>query len=243
MITLRRAGERRHDRQRKQEVWHTFDPDDRADALADGYGTLQTLDEERLSPGASGPRHVHRDTEIVTYVREGALAHEDSAGRSGVLQAGEFQRLTAGRGTRHSETNASRSDSAQVFHIGLRTSEADLESGQEQRRFSAAERRNGLCVIASPDGRRGSLHLHQDALIFSSLLDLGQHAVHELAPGRRAWLHLIEGDVTLGDVVLTTGDGAGVSDERAVSFTAREDSSILLLDVGNRLPARGGGSS
>jgi redox-sensitive bicupin YhaK (pirin superfamily) len=120
MTTLRRANERHHDRRRKKEVWHTFDPEDRADALADGFGTLEILDEARLPPSVGIPRHAHRDAEIVTYVREGALAHEDSMGRSGVIHAGEFQRMTAGRGVRHRETNASRTDWAHVFQIWLR---------------------------------------------------------------------------------------------------------------------------
>jgi hypothetical protein len=235
MITLRRANERHHDRRRKQDVWHTFHPD-RADALAGGFGALEVLDEDRLPPGAGVPRHPHLDAEIVTYVREGALAHEDSMGRSGIVQAGEFQRMTAGRGIRHSETNASRADWAHVFQIWLRPSEAGLEPGHEQKRFSAAERRGGLCVVASPDARRGSLRIHQDALVYSAMLDPGQHVIHELPQGRSAWLHLVQGEVTLGDTVLTTGDGAGVTAEPAVSLTAREETEILLVDLGERLP-------
>jgi redox-sensitive bicupin YhaK (pirin superfamily) len=236
MITLRRANERHHDRRRKQEVWHTFRPD-RADALAGGFGTLEILDEDRLPPGAVVPRHRDRDAEIVTYVREGALAHEDSTGRSGVIHAGEFQRMTAGRGIRHSESNASRTDWAHVFQIWLRPSEAGREPGHEQKRFSAAERRGALCVIASPDARRGSLRVHQDALVYSAMLDPGQHVVHELSHGRSAWLHLVQGEVTLGDSVLTTGDGAGVTAEPAVSLTAREAAEILLVDLGARVPS------
>jgi quercetin 2,3-dioxygenase len=236
MITLRRHKERHHDRRRKQDLWQTFYPPDQADALAGGFGTLEILNEDRLPPGARIPRHPHRDAEIVTYVREGALANDDSMGRSGVIQAGEFQRMTAGRGIRHSETNASRTDWAHVFQIGLRPSEAGLEPSHEQKRFSAAERRGVLCVVASPDGRRGSLRIHQDALMYSAMLDPGQHVVHELSQGRSAWLHLVQGEVMLGDVVLTTGDGVGVTAERAVSLTAREQTELLLLDLGAELP-------
>lgn len=236
MITLRRATERHHDRSRKQEVWHTFYPQDRADAFADGFGILEILNEDRLPPGAGLPRHPHCDAEIVTYVREGALAHEDSMGRSGVIHAGEFQRMSAGRGIRHSETNASRTDWAHVFQIWLRPSETGLEPSHEQKRFCAAERRGLLCVVASPDGRSGSLRIHQDALMYSAILEPGQHVVHELTQGRSAWLHIVQGEVTLGDDVLTTGDGAGVTAERAISLTAREGTEILLLDLGEQLP-------
>jgi quercetin 2,3-dioxygenase len=236
MITLRRAKERRHDHRRKQEVWLTFYPQDRADPLADGFGTLETFNEDRLPPGAGVLRHPNHDAEIVTYVREGALAYQDSMGHSGVIYAGEFQRMTTGRGIRCSEANASRTDWAHVFQIWLRPSEAGRQPGHEQKRFSAAERHGTLCVIASPDARRGSLRIHQDALMYSAMLDPGQHLIHELSKGRSAWLHLVSGEATLGDFVLTTGDGAGVTAERAVSLTARDKTEILLLDLGKQLP-------
>jgi redox-sensitive bicupin YhaK (pirin superfamily) len=232
MITLRRAAERHHDRRRRHEVWLTFDGQDRTDPLADGFGALEFLDEDRLSPGAELPGHPRREAEIITYVRGGALAYDDSSGRSGVIQAGEFQRMTARRGSHHSETNASRTNWAQVFQICLRPARAGLEPGNEQKRFSAAERRGGLCVVASPDGRRGSLRIHQDAVLYSALLRPGKHVVHELGEGRMAWLHLIEGEIALGDVVLSSGDAAGLTAERAVSLTARDETEILLVDLG-----------
>jgi len=236
MITVRRAKDRRHDRHRKREVWLTFYPQDRADPLADGFGTLEFLDESRLPPGAAVPPHPRGDAEILTYVLEGALAYQDSTGRSGVVQAGEFQRMTAGRGVRHHARNASRTDWAHVFRIWLRPKEAGREPGHEQKRFTAAEFRDRLRVVASPDARRGSLRIDQDVLIHSALLEPGQNVVHELSHGRSAWIHVVQGAVTLGDVVLTAGDGAGVTGERAVSLTARESASILLLDVGEQLP-------
>jgi redox-sensitive bicupin YhaK (pirin superfamily) len=167
-------------------------------------------------------------------VREGALAYEDSKGRSVVVCAGEFQRMTPGRGIRSHETNASRTDWTHVFQIGLSSSRSGFEPGHEQKRFSAAERRGVLCVVASPDARVGSLRVHQDARIYSSLLDAGQHLVHELSPGRSAWLHVVHGEVTLGDTILTAGDGAGIKGERAVSITAQEESEIMLIDLGER---------
>jgi len=236
MITLRRAMERRHDRNRKLETWLTFEPEDRAGILSDGLGNIEILKESRLAPGAGVPRTAGRDAEILTYVCDGALAYENSLGSSGVVQAGEFQRVTVGRGLYHSKTNASRTDWAHFFQIWLRPSEADLEPGYEQKRFTAAQRRGGLCVVASVDGRRGSLRVHQDALIYSALLDPGQHVVHELSPGRSAWLHLVQGEVTFGDTILTTGDGAGLTAERVVSLTAMEESEILLVDLGEGMP-------
>jgi len=223
MITLRRAKERHHSRRRKQEIWRTFHADGEATPLVDGFGALEVLDEGRIPPGAGVPRFPYHDAEIITYVREGALAYEDSKGHSGVVYGGEFQRRTVGRRSRYSETNASRTDGVHIFQLWLRPSQAELDSSSEQKRFCAAERRNVLCVVASQDGRRGSLGIHLNALVHSSILDPGQHIVHELSPGRSAWLHLVQGEVTLGDLVLTTGDGAGFRAERAISLTTREE--------------------
>ena len=242
MIALHRAKERHHIRRRKQEVWLTFCPQDRMDPLADGFGALEALDENRLPPGAGVAPHPRQEAEIVTYVLKGALAQEDSTGRSGVIQAGEFQRMTAGRRVRHSERNASQADWAHVFRMSLHPSESELDCTHEQKFFSVAERRGVLCIVASPDGRKGSLRVHQDALIYSTILDVGQHLVHELPQGRIAWLHVVRGEATLGDLVLTTGDGVGVTGEPAVSFTAQEETETLLLDLNHqpKSPKNGG---
>lgn len=239
MITFRSNKERCHQRRRKREAWRTFQPERPGDPLAAGFGTLEFLDEHRLLPGVGLPRAPRRDAEVLTYVREGALAHDDSSGSSGVIQTGEFQRRTTGRGVRHSETNASRTQAAHFFQILIRPSEVELAPGFEQKRFSAAERRGVLCLIASPDGRRGSLRVHQDALVYSTLLDRGQHVVHSLVEGRCAWIHIVQGEVTLANTVLATGDGAGVTAERAASLTAREVSEVLVFDLGECRPVPG----
>jgi redox-sensitive bicupin YhaK (pirin superfamily) len=231
MITLRRATARHHVQSRGQETWSTFHAKARADPPADGFGVLVTLDEDILPPGTGVPFTLRDDVEIVTYVLEGGLAQDDSTGCSGVLRAGEFQKMSLGRGIRHRAMNASHTDWAHIFQIGVRAAEADIEPRHEQKRFSVAERRGLLCVVVSPDGRKGSLAIHQDALIHSAILDVGLHLVHELRLGRWAWLHVVRGEVTLGPIVLGTGDGAGVADERAVSVTARERTEILLVDV------------
>ena len=236
MITLRRAKERRHDRRHKQDVWLTFYRQDRADPLADGFGTLEVLNEDRLPPGAGVPRHARHNAEIVTYARHGALAYGDSMGRSGVILAGEFQRMSTGHVIGHKATNASRTDWAHIFLISLLPAEVGRDCAYEQKRFTTAQRRNVLCVVASPDGRKGSLRVHQEALMYSAILDPGQHVVYQLSQGRSAWIHLVQGKATLGDIILTTGDGAGVTAERTVSLTAREATEILLIDLGERLP-------
>jgi quercetin 2,3-dioxygenase len=231
MITLRRSTERQHDRRRKREVWRTFDPRDRSDRL----GALEAVDESRLPPRADVPRRAGDDGEIVTYVREGAIAFDDSMGHTGVIHAGEFQRMIATPAARHSEANASRIDWAHVFQIRMRRSTPELAPGREQKRFSAAERRGKLCIIASPDARAGSLRLGQDIRIYSALLDPGQHVCHELSPERAAWLHVVQGEVTLDDLALITGDGASVTIAGAVSLIARTSAEILLFDLGSAM--------
>jgi redox-sensitive bicupin YhaK (pirin superfamily) len=224
MVVLRRAQERRHTRRRGREVWQTFD--------SKGFGALAIFNEEHLSPGAGSLRRPHRDADSLTYVREGALAYQEATGDSGVINVGEFHRLSVGRGVRRNETNLSPRDATQVFTIGLFPSAVRLDPRSQQKRFSVADRRYGLCLVGSPDGRRGSLLLHLDVELYSAILDPGQHVVHELLPGRSAWLQLLQGEGTVGDVVLTTGDGVGISGERALSLTAREESEILLFDLG-----------
>jgi quercetin 2,3-dioxygenase len=236
MIQVRRAGERHHDRRRRQELWRTFYRQDKAQSANDGFGNLEILNELRLPPGADVPRRARRDAEIITYVREGALTHEGAAGASEVIRAGEFRRMTEGQSMRHGEANASRTDWAHLFQIWLRPAEAGREPEHEQRRFSAAERRGGLCVVASPDARKGSLRIRQDVLMYSALLDAGQHIVHEVTADRRVWLHVVHGEIAVGDLELTTGDGAGFTGERAVSLTALQGAEILLLDLGEQPP-------
>lgn len=149
-----------------------------------------------------------------------------------MIHTGEFQRMSTGRRIQHKETSVSRTDSVHLFRISLRSAQAGLDRGHEQKRFTEAQRRNLLCVVASPDGRKESLRIHQDALVCSAILDPGQHLVHELTPGRTAWLHAVCGEATINDLVLTQGDGVGVTNERSVSLTVRENTEILLVDLG-----------
>jgi redox-sensitive bicupin YhaK (pirin superfamily) len=231
VITLRRAQQRQHERCLEHEVWRTFYPQEPEGILGSSFGDLHGLDESCLQPGAGVPRQARDRSEMITYVREGSLARRDGLGRSYLMQAGEFQRMNVGSSRYPAEVNASAVDPVRVFHIWLHVSNAELEPGREQRRFSAAQRRGMLCLVASPDGRKGSLRVNPDVLLHSALLEPGQHIVHELSKGRRAWLHLVEGEVTLDEWVLAAGDGAGVSDTRAVSLTARTVTEILLLDL------------
>ncbi len=244
MITLHRAQERHLEQRRKQEVWRTFGSQHREDPLASGFENLESLSENHLPPGAVSVSHPCKESETVTYIHKGALAQEDSTGNSELVHAGEFQRMTIGRGVRHKETNSSRTGWAHIFRISLRLSEVGHECEYEQTRFATAQRRNVLCAVASPDGRQGSLRIHQEAFVYSSVLDPGHHLVHELLPGRSAWLHIIGGEATSDGLILAQGDGVGVTIERSISLTAQEKTEILLVDLGDdRLNPLGDDSS
>jgi redox-sensitive bicupin YhaK (pirin superfamily) len=226
VIVLYRAGERRESVPRRQH-WVISSP--LADPRADPASS-DSLAESRLPPGATLPGRGQRSAETVVYVREGALAYEDPAGDTGGMQAGEFQRTSAGPGRRCRGRNASRTHWAHLFQLFL-PPPGGSDFGLQRKRFSVAQRRGLLCLVASADGRDDSLRLARDACVHSTLLDPGQHVVHQLQPGRRAWLHIVAGQASLGEALLSTGDGAGLVGERALSLTARAVSEILLLDL------------
>ncbi len=237
MITVRRAKDRRHVKRDDQDLWLTFDAEDPQDPFAHGFGALEILSETQLPPDAIVPLHPRDDAEIITYVAEGALSYENAINGAGVIEAGEFQRVTAGRKAGHSEASRPRTGGAHIFQLWLRPAESQLEPGHEKRRFSAAQRRGFLCLIASPDGRHGTLHVHQDAFLYAAAVDRGYHLVHELAPGRSAWLHIVRGSVDCGGVRLGGGDGAAITAVHTVSFTAQEETEILLLDLRDKTAA------
>ncbi|MBK7864715.1 MAG: hypothetical protein IPJ65_40170 [Archangiaceae bacterium] len=219
MIALRRSGDRQHVVRRDRQLWQTFP--------AEGFGALELLDEKRLAPRATATTSRRAGDQVFTWVIEGAIAQ---AGMT--IGAGEFQCMTAGPQRLPGDTNPSRTRWAHYLQLSLRPSMAPRVLGCEQRRYSAAQRHGVLCVVASPDRHAGSLLLHQDAVIYSVVLTRGQHPVHELLPGRAAWLHLVCGEATLGDLVLQAGDGVGLTGERVVSVTASEPAELLLIDLG-----------
>ena len=235
MLTLRRAEERHLDQRHRQELWHSFSPREPVEPRAGGFGALENLSENRLPPGGISMARPSRGAELVTYVCQGTIAQEGSTGSSSVVHAGEFQRMAIGHGIRHKETNASRTEWAHIFRISLRPSEVGSNDAREQMHVAVAQRHNVLRIVTSPDGRQGTLHTHQDALIYSSLIDPGHHLIHELLPGRNAWLHVICGEAASHDMILTQGDGVGVTNERSVSLTAHEKCEILLVDVGEQV--------
>lgn len=205
----------------------TFDSECPTDLLGRGFRALESLNEDGLAPGTSFLLQPRKDIEVLTYVREGTLTQEDSLGRTSVLQVGECGRS----GARHRAANGSLTQYAHAFQCSITSARRDPRSRPEQKRFPVAERRGILRLMGSPDGKDGSLRMHQDVRVYSSLLDIGHHLVHELALGRGAWLHVVKGRIQLFDHGLRAGDGASLVDEAAVSWTAQEPSEILLFDL------------
>jgi redox-sensitive bicupin YhaK (pirin superfamily) len=175
--------------------------------------------------------HGHRDMEIVTYVLSGALEHKDSLGHGEVLRPGELQRMSAGRGIRHSEFNPSATEPVHLYQIWLLPRETGLAPSYEQKAFPAAERHNQLRLVASPAGENGALTIQQDARLYLATLDRGATVTRDLERGRHAWLQVLRGAVTLNGTALTTSDGAAISSEARLAVAATEDAEVLLFDL------------
>jgi redox-sensitive bicupin YhaK (pirin superfamily) len=231
MIRTRPANERGGGDYGWLNTRHTFSFNDYLDPQHMGFRVLRVINEDRVQPGQGFGKHGHRDMEIISYVLEGELEHQDSLGHGSVLRPGEFQRMTAGTGVQHSEFNPSKTEPVHFYQIWLLPDRRGHPPSYEQKSFPEAERRGKLRLVASPDGRNGSLTIHQDAEVFLSSLDKEQPVTHTLRPGRYAWLQLLRGAVQLNAVSLSQGDGAAISDETALTIRAAGPAEIMLFDL------------
>ncbi|MES1172273.1 MAG: pirin family protein [Bacteroidota bacterium] len=240
MLTVRQATQRGRTRIDWLDSRHTFSFGDYHDPAAMGFRVLRVLNDDRVAAGGGFPNHGHRDMEIISYVLAGALAHEDSLGTGSVIKPGDVQRMSAGTGVRHSEFNASPSEPVHFLQIWILPERAGLPAGYEQKTFADAEKRDRFRVVASPDGRDGSLTIRQDATMSVALVAAGGRAVHALAPGRHAYLHVARGAVTVAGQRLNEGDGAAISDQPSVEVVGGPgdgagdgdgDSEVLLFDL------------
>ena len=231
MITVRPSAERGRSELGWLSSRHTFSFADYLDARHMGFRTLRVVNEDRVQPGGGFPTHGHRDMEIVTYVVEGALEHEDSLGTGSVIRPGEVQRMTAGTGVTHSEYNPSRTEPVHFLQIWILPERQGLAPGYEQRAFPAAEMQGRLRLVAARDGRDGSVTVHQDVRLLAARLAPGEEIVHSLAPGRHAWLQVVRGALVMNGTTLAAGDGAAVSDEARLALAASAPSELLLFDL------------
>ena len=231
MIAVRPAAERGHADHGWLDTRHTFSFASYHDPRHMGFRSLRVINEDRVQPAEGFGTHAHRDMEILTWVLEGALEHKDSMGNGSVIRPGDLQRMSAGTGVTHSEFNPSREAPVHFLQIWLLPRERGLPPGYEQKRFRQEARRGRLRLIASGDGREGAVTIHQDADVWTALLQPGESVRHALAPGRYAWLHVARGAVTLNGSTLGAGDGAAVSDEAALEITGAARAEVLLFDL------------
>jgi redox-sensitive bicupin YhaK (pirin superfamily) len=196
-----------------------------------GFRDLRVINEDWVREGGGFGTHSHNDMEIITYVVEGALAHKDSAGGSGVIRPGDVQRMSAGTGISHSEYNASETESVHFLQIWILPEQQNLKPSYEQRTFTPEEKQGRLRLVASRNGREASITIHQNVNLFASLLAPQESVVHELTANRYAWLQAISGAVSLNGTLLEAGDGAAVSDEKVLEIQAKEQSEFLLFDL------------
>jgi redox-sensitive bicupin YhaK (pirin superfamily) len=231
MIAVRKAGERGHADHGWLNTYHTFSFADYHDPRHMGFRTLRVINEDRVQPGQGFPTHGHRDMEIISYVLEGALEHKDSMGTGSVIRPHELQRMSAGTGVRHSEHNHSATDLVHFLQIWIEPSARGIAPGYEQKAYPEMEKRGRLRLIASPDGRDGSVTIHTDALVYASVLEPDETVAHALAAGRHAWVQVARGAVDVNGHRLAQGDGAGVTGEPSLTILARERGEILLFDL------------
>jgi redox-sensitive bicupin YhaK (pirin superfamily) len=196
-----------------------------------GFGALRVINEDRVAPGAGFGTHPHRDMEILSYVVEGALEHKDSIGTGSVIRPGDLQRMSAGTGIRHSEYNHSKDAPVHFLQIWIVPERGGLEPGYEQKTFPLKDRNGRLALLGSRDGGDGSVTIHQDVALYGALLKPQASVSHALAEGRKAWIQLVRGTLTVNGQILNAGDGLGLDTPGPLTIAAQEDAEFLLFDL------------
>ena len=231
MISLRKSDERGHANHGWLDSYHSFSFAEYQDPAHMNFGPLRVINEDRITPGAGFGTHGHRDMEIITYVLEGELAHKDSMGTGSVIRPGDVQRMSAGNGVRHSEFNHSQEYGTHLLQIWIHPNVTDIPPSYEEKRFDPAEKQGRLRLVASSDGRDGSVMMHQDARLYAGLFDGAQNAQIDLAPGRLAYVHAVRGTINVNGQQLAAGDAAKLSDEQAVRISAGTNAEVLVFDL------------
>ena len=231
MLDTRRAGERGYADHGWLRSFHSFSFSDYHDPRHMGFGALRVINEDRIQPGTGFGTHGHRDMEIISYVLEGALAHQDSMGNGSSIVPGDVQRMSAGRGVMHSEYNHAADGVTHFLQIWIEPNVRGIDASYEQKHFAPAELRGRLRLVASPDGRDGSVTIHQDAALYAALLDGEERVTHALAPGRRAYVHVARGRVTANGQALEAGDALKLSAEPQLVLERGTNAEVLVFDL------------
>lgn len=231
MIEIRKADTRGHAQHGWLDSWHTFSFANYYDPAHMGYSVLRVINDDIIAPAAGFPMHAHQDMEIVTYVLEGALEHRDSLGNGSIIRPGDVQRMSAGTGIRHSEFNPSQTGPARLLQIWLLPQKTGVTPSYEQTHFDPAELQGRFRVVASPDGRDGSVHINQDTTLYAAKLNQGETARLALASDRRAYLQVAQGDAELNGYPMQRGDGAEISAETEIVLTGIDATEVLVFDL------------
>ena len=231
MITIRKSEERGHFDLGWLDTYHTFSFDQYYDPAHMHFRSLRVINEDRVVPAKGFPTHSHRDMEIITYILSGELEHRDSMGNGSVIRPGDVQRMSAGTGVAHSEFNPSQTQPVHLLQIWILPRARNLPPGYEQKYFSEEERRGRLRLVASEDGRDGSVTIQQDARLYATILEPGSSIEHTLADKRYAWIQVARGNLNVNGHELNQGDGAAVSNEHQVQLTANDGAELLLFDL------------
>jgi hypothetical protein len=230
-LEVRRGGERGYFDHGWLKTYHTFSFADYQDPAWMEFGPLRVINDDRVAPGEGFGKHGHRDMEILTYILAGELQHRDSMGNGSIIRAGDVQRMSAGTGVTHSEFNPSAEAAVHLLQIWITPEALRLPPGYEQKHFSAADKRGRLRLIASRDGADGSVSVRQDVRVFAGLFDGAESASYELAGGRRAWLQMARGELSVGETRLQAGDGARTAGAAQLSVHDGADAEVLLFDL------------
>ena len=231
MMEIRRSQERGLAEHGWLKSFHTFSFAEYHDPKHMGFGPLRVINEDRVQPGQGFGTHAHRDMEIISYVLEGGLAHKDSMGNGSVITPGAVQRMSAGTGVRHSEYNASDKEPVHFLQIWIEPSERGIAPSYEQKRFDDASKRGVLRLVASPEGRDGSVTIHADASISAALVDGAEAIERQLDPKRKTYVHVIRGSVDLNGVHLDGGDAAALTGESRLAIDHGRQAEVLVFDL------------
>ncbi|MBE9242151.1 pirin family protein [Synechocystis salina] len=228
MITLRPSEARGRGKLDWLDSYFSFSFSHYYDPAHINFSNLRVINEDYIAPGKGFATHGHQDMEIITYVLEGELKHQDSIGNGSIIRPGDVQRMSAGTGILHSEFNPSPDQSVHLLQIWITPNQLGVEPSYEQKFFSTEDKQGKLRLVASPDGRDGSVTIHQDAYVYASVLGKGETISYSLS-NRQAWLQIVRGHLTLNGKTFKTGDGAGISGEQTITFTGQEGATEFLL--------------
>lgn len=231
MNTMRRSNERGYADHGWLKSFHTFSFADYFDPQHVQFGPLRVINEDRVAAGMGFGTHGHQDMEIISYVLDGALAHKDSTGTTSTIRPGDVQRMSAGRGVRHSEFNPSPSEAAHFLQIWIMPNVKGIEPSYEEKRFSAEEKRGRLRLIASPDAADGSVLIHQDARVYAGLFDGDERARLDVQAGRSIYVHLARGQLMVNQQELTAGDALMITDSNELVLEAGMAAEVLVFDL------------